>query len=126
VERIGLRPIILDEQPDAGLTVIEKFERDAAKVAAAIVLLTPDDVGGQKAAGAVNPRARQNVIFELGYFAGHLGRGRVCALTRGPVEIPSDYKGVIYVPFDEHSGWMLRVARNLKAAGLTVDIAKLL
>jgi hypothetical protein len=49
----------------------------------------------------------------------------VRALTRGAVEIASDYKGVIYVPFDEHSGWMLNVARNLKAAGFPVDIAKL-
>lgn len=126
MERIGLSAIILDEQPDAGLTIVEKFERDAAKVAAPIVLLTPDDVGGPKDASAVNPRARQNVIFELGYFAGHLGRGRVCALMTGDIEIPSDYRGVIYVPLDEHSGWMLRVARNLKAAGVTVDVEELL
>ncbi|MBV9545362.1 MAG: nucleotide-binding protein [Chloroflexi bacterium] len=126
VEHVGLVPVILEEQADAGLTVIEKFERDAAKVAAAIVLLTPDDVGGPKVTGASNPRARQNVIFELGYFAGRLGRKRVCAITNGDIEKPSDYTGMIYTPYDESGGWMIRVARNLKEAGLPLDVAKLL
>jgi predicted nucleotide-binding protein with TIR-like domain len=117
VERIGLRAIILDEQPDAGLTIIEKLERDAAKVAAAIVVLTPDDVGGAKDAGAVNPRARQNVVFELGYFARALGRGKVYALTRGDAEIPSDYKGVIYTPFDDRGGWRLRSLESSRQLG---------
>jgi predicted nucleotide-binding protein len=126
VEKVGLNPIILEEQPDVGLTVIEKFERDAAKAAAAIVLLTPDDVGRAKGAGTLNPRARRNVVFELGYFAARLGRGRVFALVRADVEIPSDYRGVIYTVFDDHGGWKLKVAQNLKSAELPVDPEKLL
>jgi predicted nucleotide-binding protein len=126
VERVGLNPIILEEQPDVGLTVIEKFERDAARAAAAIVLLTPDDVGSAKSAGTLNPRARQNVVFELGYFAARVGRGRVFALMRADVEIPSDYRGVIYTVLDDHGGWKLKVAQNLKSAELPVDLEKLL
>jgi predicted nucleotide-binding protein len=126
VGMIGLKPIILDEQASGGLTIIEKFEREASKVAAAIVLLTPDDYGAPVDSTTHNPRARQNVVFELGYFAGKLGRGRVCALMRDKVEIPSDYSGVIYVPLDVAGGWKLRVAKELKSAGLPVDAEKLL
>jgi predicted nucleotide-binding protein len=128
VERVGLKPIILEEQADAGLTIVEKFERDASRAGAAIVLLTPDDVGGTKDTSPpeLRGRARQNVIFELGYFAGKFGRGRVCALVRGHLEIPSDYNGVMYVTMDDHDGWKLKLARNLKDSGLPVDLSRLL
>ena len=90
---MNLDPIILNEQANQGLTVIEKFEKHA-DVAFAVVLMTPDDIGGpQSQGGNLGPRARQNVIFELGFFIGKLGRNRVCALTSGEVEIPSDYSG---------------------------------
>ena len=100
ITKLQLNPIILHEQPNQGQTIIEKFERHA-EVAFAIALLTPDDIGslvGEEQ--SLKPRARQNVIFELGYFTGKLHRGRVCALTKGNVEIPSDYDGVLYIPFD--------------------------
>lgn len=101
LEKLDLRPIILHEQPNKGRTIIEKFEAHS-DVGFAVVLLTPDDVGAVKAeADRVNPRARQNVILELGYFTGKLGRARVCALYTGEVEIPSDIHGVIYIRFDE-------------------------
>jgi site-specific recombinase XerD len=90
LERIELEAIILHEQPDQGLTIIEKFETYATQVGFAVVLLTPDDLGGQASSPAQVSRARQNVIFELGYFAGKLGRGRTCLLRKGDVEIPSD------------------------------------
>ena len=123
IDRLGLSPIILDEQPQAGRTIIEKFEEHAGEVGFAIVLLTPDDVGA-KAGDAENLilRARQNVIFELGFFVGRLGRGRVCLLYKQGVEIPSDYYGVGYVELDENDGWQLRVARELRSAGLPVDL----
>ena len=123
IDRLGLSPIILDEQPQAGRTIIEKFEEHAGEVGFAIVLLTPDDVGA-KAGDAENLilRARQNVIFELGFFVGRLGRERVCPLYKQGVEIPSDYYGVGYVELDENDGWQLRVARELRSAGLPVDL----
>jgi len=67
-------------------------------------------------------RARQNVILELGYFLGKLGRSRVCALYSKGVEVPSDYSGVLFVPLDESGGWRLTLARELKAAGFAVDM----
>ena len=67
-------------------------------------------------------RARQNVVFELGYFIGRLGRNRVCALYAEGVEIPSDYSGVVYTKLDASGAWRLELAKELKAAGLPVDM----
>ena len=66
-------------------------------------------------------RGRQNVIFELGYFAGALGRGRVCLLRKGEVEMPSDLFGVIYTEMDAAEGWKGRLIKELKAAKLDFD-----
>lgn len=122
LEKIELEAIILHEQPDQGLTIIEKFEAYAGQVGFAVVLLTPDDVVGSPAASAT--RARQNVIFELGYFVGKLGRGRACLLRKGDVEIPSDLYGVIYTDLDAAGGWKIRLVQELKAAGLVFDANK--
>lgn len=121
LEKIELEAIILKEQPDQGLTIIEKFESYASQVGFAVVLLTPDDLSAPTSAPAQTSRARQNVIFELGYFAGKLGRGRACLLRKGEVEIPSDLYGVIYTDMDASDGWKLKLARELKAAGLKFD-----
>ena len=121
LEKIELEAIILQEQPDQGLTIIEKFETYANQVGFAVVLLTPDDIGGAALAPSQASRARQNVIFELGYFAGKLGRGRACLLRKGDVEIPSDLYGVIYTNMDADDGWKLKLAKELKAAGLKFD-----
>ncbi len=121
LEKIELEAIILQEQPDQGLTIIEKFETYANQVGFAVVLLTPDDIGGAALVPAQAARARQNVIFELGYFTGKLGRGRACLLRKGEVEIPSDLYGVIYTEMDAADGWKLKLAKELKAAGLKFD-----
>ena len=121
LERLGLQPVVLAELPSQGRTIIEKFERHA-QVAFAVVLLTPDDAGSLRdEEDTPNPRARQNVIFEMGFFIGKLGRDRVCALTEDIVEIPSDYAGVVYIPLDESEGWKLALVRELQKAGLAVD-----
>ncbi len=121
ISKLGLTPIILHEQPNEGRTIIEKFETHA-DVAYAVALLTPDDVGGAATQDvAMKPRARQNVLFEFGYFIGRLGRKRVCGLVAGNVEIPSDYSGVLYVPLDEHGAWRLSLVRELKAIDIDVD-----
>lgn len=127
LERLNQDIVILREQPNQGRTIIEKFE-EYANVGFAVILLTPDDLGGPLArpCDVQKPRARQNVIFEFGYFLGRLGRSRVCALYRPELEIPSDYSGVLYVEFDEHGGWRLKLAKELKAAGLPVDMNKAL
>ena len=121
LERLDLKPIILHEQPNQGRTIIEKFKQHA-QVGFAVALLTPDDIGALKEdARNLKSRARQNVIFEFGYFIGRIGRNRVCALTKGDVEIPSDYDGVVYIPLDDAGGWKMEFVRELKGAGIDVD-----
>lgn len=128
LERVAMRPIILHEQPNEGRTVIEKFE-DHANVGFAVILLTPDDEGrlraGTRDSGALNPRARQNVLLELGFFLGKLGRERTCAITKGEVEIPSDYKGVVLTVMDDAGAWKKELARELKTAGMDLDLDRL-
>ena len=122
IEKLGLEPVILDEQADKGRTIIEKFEQEAEEVRFAVVLLTPDDEGRLRSEEAeLKPRARQNVIFELGYFRRALGPNRVCALKKGEVETPSDYEGVLYIPLDDAGGWKMGLIKELKAAGFDVD-----
>ena len=121
LEKIDLKPVILHEQPDKGRTIIEKFEKHA-QVRFAITLLTPDDVGALEGERSnLKPRARQNVIFEFGYFIGKLGRKRVCALVQGDVEKPSDYDGVLYIPLDDSGGWKMEIIKEFKTAGFDVD-----
>lgn len=121
LDKLGLNPVILHEKPSQGRTIIEKFEHHA-KVGFAVVLLTPDDVGAfQGNETNLKPRARQNVVLELGYFLGRLGRNRVCALKKGDVEIPSDYAGVMYIPLDNPGGWKIELVKELKSAGLNFD-----
>ena len=121
LEKLGPKPVVLHEQPNQGRTIIEKFE-DFAHVGFAVVLLTPDDIGTLKDdAGNSKPRARQNVIFEFGYFIGKLGRENVCALVQGDLEIPSDYDGVLYTPLEDSGGWDKRLVQELKSAGYEID-----
>lgn len=120
LERLDLEPVILHEKPNAGRTIIEKFS-DYADVQFAVVLLTADDEGKARAEEAYSLRARQNVVLELGYFLGRLGRARVCALYEHGVEIPSDYQGVLFVEIDQSDRWRFDLVRELKAAGFEVN-----
>lgn len=72
-------------------------------------------------AATSRPRARQNVVLELGYFVGRLGRDRVLALKRGDVEVPSDFNGVVYTDYDAAGHWKFELVKELKAAGYNVD-----
>lgn len=128
VEKLNLNPIILHELPDRGRTIIEKFS-DSSEVGFAIILLSPDDSGYSNKEGSdgLKNRARQNVILELGYFLGKIGRERVIVLhySNDNFEIPSDYQGVLYVPYDEGGNWKNNLVRELKACGYTIDANKL-
>ena len=125
--RVGLRPIVLRSMPSSGRTIIEKIE-DYSNVQFAVCLLTPDDEGRPVAAGGdIRPRARQNVVLELGYFLGRLGRTRVHALHRGGVELPSDYHGVVYTATDvPNSDWRVELCKEMRASGLPVDISAII
>jgi len=124
LHQVGLEPVILQEQPGQGRTIIEKLEA-STNINYAVVLMTGDDRGGPKNADptAYQPRARQNVIFELGHFSAHLGRGKVCVLYEPGVEKPY---GVAYIRFESGEGWKLPLAKELKAADLPVDVNRLL
>ncbi|MEQ6342940.1 MAG: nucleotide-binding protein [Gammaproteobacteria bacterium] len=124
LSKLDLEPVILHEQPNQGRTVIEKFEAHTG-VAFAVVLLTPDDMG--HAVGKpeeAKPRARQNVVLELGFFMSALGRDRVCVLYKGGVEIPSDYSGILYHSLDDAGGWRFLLAKEMKASGIDIDLNK--
>jgi predicted nucleotide-binding protein len=125
LERItGERPIILHEQADSSRTIIEKFEEYASEAGFAVVLLTADDVGRAQGAASLSPRARQNVVLELGFFFGALGRRRVVALYEQGVELPSDIAGVLYKPLT--GNWHTELAKELRAAEIDIDMGKLL
>ena len=87
--------------------------------------MTPDDIGSIAAQASQSARTRQNVLFELGYFSGKLGRGKVCLLRKGTVEIPSDLFGVIYTEMDDAGGWKQRLVIELKTANLEFDANRL-
>lgn len=125
IEKMGFEAIILHEQPDGGKTIIEKIEVNS-DVAYVIVLYTPCDLGKAKVDSEEKPRARQNVVFEHGYFIGLLGRNRVCALLKGDTEIPGDYSGVLYKKMDPDGAWKMEVLKEMKSAGIPVDAEKLL
>lgn len=127
LEKLGLEPIILSEQPNQGQTVIEKFELHS-NVGFAVILLTGDDLGRVKTAENTKDRyrARQNVILEMGYFIGKLGRSNVFPMYEEGVELPSDLHGVLYNPIDEAKTWKFKLVKELNAAGYTVDANKIL
>ena len=124
LSKLGLEPIILHEQPNEGKTLIEKFEKHA-DVGYAVVLLSPDDMAYMKSKSSKNarPRARQNVILELGYFVGKLGRARVFPLYRkgSDLELPSDFAGIVYNEYEPNGSWQFDMVKELKACGYDVD-----
>lgn len=124
IERLQLQAIILHEQGNEGRTLIDKFKAKADEANFAVVLMTPDDMGAL-AGDIPRPRARQNVILELGYFLARLGSNKVCALHKGGVETPSDFAGVVYVSADNES-WKTALARELRSAGIPIDGSRLI
>jgi len=130
LRRWGLEPLILDQLPSEGQTIIEKLEKYTAEVRFAVVLATPDDEGhrsGREDEKAY--RARQNVVLELGMLLSRLGRSRVAILLKqqANMERPSDIQGLIYIPFKDdlqkEAGTIL--AKEMAAQGYHIDVAKL-
>lgn len=125
IEKLGLKPIILHEQASGSKTVIEKIEA-YSNVGFGIVLYTPCDLGAKD---EDNPnfksRARQNVVFEHGFLIGKIGRENVCALVKGEIETPNDISGVVYVKMDDDEAWHIKIARELRNSGYSIDMNKL-
>ena len=108
----GLEPIILHEQVNNGQTIIEKIEKNS-DVACAIILLTPDDEGKLKNSDSpLKTRARQNVIFEAGFFMGKLGRNRTIMLS-GVEEKMSDIDGIVYIDINNYKSSLLKELKEL-------------
>jgi predicted nucleotide-binding protein len=118
--KIGLEEIILHQRPNRGRNLLTKFQEEAEGASFAIILMTPDDDGGL-AAGPLQKRARQNVVFELGFFIGKLGTPRVAALVLPGLEKPSDFDGICWIEFGRGANWKNELARELKEARVPFD-----
>lgn len=117
IEKQGLEAIILSEQANGGNTIIEKIEQNS-DVDAAICLFTGDDYGKAKSASKEKMRARQNVVFEAGYFMGKLGRKNVIIVAEEDLELPSDMQGVVYI---DTENWKTEVLQGLNEIGYEID-----
>jgi predicted nucleotide-binding protein len=125
IEQLGFQAVILHERANRGRALITKFREEAAGVGFAIVLMTPDDLGKARAETEMKPRARQNVVFELGFFVGKLGSERVAAMVKGGIELLSDFYGVVYIRLDK-ADWRTELGMELQAAGFQIDWNKLM
>lgn len=124
LQNLGLESIILAEQAHRGRTIIQQIETYTDDVPFAVVLLTPDDIGEAKdRVDQLKPRARQNVILELGFLMGKLGRSNVCAIRKGDVEIPSDFQGILWTNWEQD--WKLELIRDLRDAKIDIDLDKI-
>lgn len=128
IHKLGLDPYVLQNSGGGGLTIIEALEEEigthdkAAKFG--IVLLTPDDIGYAKAAGEkeAQPRARQNVVLEMGMLISAVGRKNVAILKKQHLEIPSDAQGILYIPFNDHVKEVVpKLVDRLRAAGFDLN-----
>lgn len=115
--RAGVNNIVLHEQADKGRTIIDKLVGESNSSNYAIALLSPDDIVSDGA-----KRARQNVILEIGYFIGRLGKERVRLLKKGEIEIPSDLQGILYENYDTTGAWKVKICKELIAVGIHVDM----
>lgn len=124
---LGLDPIVIDQTATEGLTIVESVEK-YSNVSFAVVILTPDDVGGEaRVDTSLRPRARQNVILEWGFFIGRLGRDRVTALYKNngnELELPSNQGGLRYHKIETGGKWRGGLVRELEIAGIPVDAAR--
>lgn len=130
LRRWNLEPLILDQLPSEGQTIIEKLEKYTGDdVRFAVVLATPDDEGyARDKADERKFRARQNVVFELGLLLAKLGRARVAILLKhqDQMERPSDVQGLIYLPFtDSVDETKVLLAKEMDKQGIHIDVAKL-
>jgi predicted nucleotide-binding protein len=140
LQSLNLEPVLIEKSHRQEETLIDRFESYSRQSAFALVFLTGEDLGKPVPANAIEPsnfgtakksemaryrvakeriemkkrRARENEIFELGYFVGSMGRGRVRVLSEEIFERPSDVDGILYIPLDER--WKERLLEELRDA----------
>lgn len=132
LHKLGLDPFVLANTGGGGLTIIEALEREIGvrdgQARFGIVLLTPDDLGYSKKDGPekAEPRARQNVVLEMGMLVSAIGRARVAILKKGHLEVPSDASGILYLAFNDHVRETVpRLADRLREAGFVLSPQKI-
>jgi predicted nucleotide-binding protein len=124
LRKLELDPVIPAEQPGQRMRLMEEFEQNPG-IVFAITLLTGDDVGYPRGKPEESwPRPKQDLIFELGFLVGRLRQSLVCALHEEGLDLPSEYSGKIFVPFDADGLWRLLIARAMKIAQVQVDLNK--
>ena len=129
LRRWDLEPLILDQLPSSGTTIIEKLEEYTSQADFGIVLATPDDIGYAKNDEENKKyRVRQNVVLELGMLLASKGREKVAILLSQAedMESPSDIHGLIYIPFkDNVEEGKLSLAKEMQKNGYLIDLSKL-
>jgi predicted nucleotide-binding protein len=138
IDKLGAKSVILKEEPEGGIrTLIEKVEQSGSSAQYAVAILTPDDFGcsaaelracttAQDKVDKLKPRPRQNVLLELGYFWGKLGRNKMCVVHRSDREAilkdVSDWQGIVCIEMDANDAWKHKLGKELIAAGIKVDL----
>ncbi|MDN3403431.1 nucleotide-binding protein [Pseudoalteromonas sp. APC 3213] len=128
LHKLGIDHFILANSGGGGLTIIEALEakigHNSNATSFGIVLMTPDDMGYALGAGADNiqPRARQNVVLEMGMLISSIGRANIAILVKGHLERPSDADGILYLAFNNHVKEIVpRLAGRLKESGFVLN-----
>lgn len=118
------KPVVLKDRSHPGKTLLDELVRYSRGVQFAIVILSADDLGRGKnePQDQLRYRGRQNAVFELGFLVRHLDRSKVFVLHEQGVEMPSDYGGVIYIPYDTNGAWKGLLAKAVNAAGIYINV----
>jgi predicted nucleotide-binding protein len=131
IHKLGLEPFVLASSSGGGDTIIEALEKEIGKEGNSrlgIVLLTPDDMGYARSEGEekIQPRARQNVVLELGMLMSAVGRKNTIILKKGHLEVPSDASGIIYLGYNDHVKEVApKLAKRLKESGFEISADKI-
>ena len=127
--KLSLIPVVICEEPSQGKKIVENFRRDYADVGFAAVLLSPDDFAYAKNEAATKRKLRpqQDVVFELGFLLGKLGKGKVHVFFRECTNfVPTDFEGIKVTAFDDRDSWKLVLMRELTNCGYHVDADRVL
>ena len=113
ISKLGIEPIILNEQIDRGRTLLEKLE-EYSDIKAAIIIFTNEDAGSN-GDSEYEKKARQNLIFEAGYFLGKLGNKNIIVIAEQGVIPPSVLDGHPYFKMDQEEKWKTDITKKLKS-----------